>query len=230
MSETVKLQANDGHELQAYVAKPEGTPLGGLVVIQEIFGVNSHIRSVADKFAKYGFLAVAPALFDRVEKNVDLQYEAEGMQKGVSLLQKLDIEHAVKDVDAALNYAAQQTGKPASVVGYCFGGTLAWLSATRLKPSAAVGYYGGYIAKFAGEKPLAPVILHFGKQDTHIPAEDVAKIQNAHPNVPVYWYDAGHGFNCDARGSYNEAASRLAFDRTLEFLKEHIAEPVNAAR
>jgi carboxymethylenebutenolidase len=229
MSEIVKLKAGDGHQLDAYVAKPVGTPLGGLVVIQEVFGVNAHIRSVTDKFAKYGFFAVAPALFDRVERNVELKYEGEEAQKGMSLAQKLNIDQALKDVDAALSYAKEQTGKTAAVVGYCYGGSLAWLSATRLTPVAAVGYYGGQIARFVSEKPRVPTLLHFGRQDNHIPEADVAKIQKTHPEVPVYWYDAGHGFNCDARASYNEAAARQAFDRTLDFLKVHLAEPVEAA-
>jgi carboxymethylenebutenolidase len=223
MSEQVKLKASDGHELDAYVAKPKGKPLGGLVVIQEIFGVNRHICSVSDKFAAEGFLAVAPAIFDRVEKNVDLGYEGADMQKAAGLMQKLKIDDAIKDVEAALAYAQKATGKPAEVVGYCYGGTLAWLTATRLKPAAVVGYYGGQIAKFAGENPHVPVLLHFGRQDAHIPETDVAAVQAAHPEVEVYWYDAGHGFNCDLRGSYNEAAAKPAFERSLAFLKKNLA-------
>jgi carboxymethylenebutenolidase len=223
MNERVKLKASDGHELDAYVAKPDGKPLGGLVVIQEIFGVNRHIRSVADKFAAEGFLAVAPAIFDRVEKNVELGYEGADMQKAMGAAQKLTIDDAVKDVDAALAYAQKATGKPVGVVGFCYGGTLAWLSATRLKPTAVVGYYGGQIAKFAGENPHVPVLLHFGRQDAHIPETDVAKVQAAHPDVEVYWYDAGHGFNCDLRGSYNEAAAKTAFERSVAFLKQNLA-------
>jgi carboxymethylenebutenolidase len=221
MSETDKLTASDGHTLDAYVARPRGTPRGGLVVIQEIFGVNRHIRSVADRFAEHGFLAVAPALFDRVQKNVDLGYTGEDAKKASALMPKLNIDNAVKDVDAALKYASQQTGKPALVVGYCFGGTIAWLSATRLEPAAVVGYYGGKIAIFAAEKPRAPVMLHFGREDQHIPAEDVAKIEKAHPGVQVFWYQAGHGFNCDARASYNRNEAEKAFERTLAFLNEH---------
>jgi carboxymethylenebutenolidase len=223
MSEQVKLKASDGHELDAYVAKPAGKPLGGLVVVQEVFGVNRHICSVADRFAAEGFLAVAPAIFDRIERNVELTYEGADMQKAMELMQKLNIDDAVKDVDAALAYAQKAIGKPVGVVGFCYGGTLAWLSATRLKPAAAVGYYGGQIAKFAGENPHAPVLLHFGRQDTHIPEADVAKVQAAHPEVTVYWYDAGHGFNCDMRGSYNEAAAKPAWERTVAFLKKHLA-------
>ncbi len=223
MGETVKLQASDGFELGAYLSKPEGDPLAGLVVIQEVFGVNPHIRSVADKFARNGFFAVAPAIFDRIEKNVELSYEGEDMKKAMALMQKLSLEDALKDVDAALRYVQQKTGKATMTVGFCYGGTLAWLSATRLKPAAAVGYYGGQIAKFVEEKPRVPVMLHFGREDTHIPQADVEKIQKTHPEVQIYTYEgAGHGFNCDARASYNAKAATLAFSRTLDFLKSHV--------
>jgi carboxymethylenebutenolidase len=222
MSTTVKLRASDGHELDAYVAQPDGTPWGGLVVVQEIFGITQHIRSVADRFAQEGFYCVAPALFDRVERNVELRDDSEGMQKGIGIAQKLNIDDAVKDVDAALEYAGKATGKPAGVVGYCYGGTLAWLSATRLAPVAVVGYYGGHIARFAGEEPRAPVMLHFGRQDTNIPESDVAKVQQAHPEVEIYRYDAGHAFNNDTRASYNEQAAQEAMARTLAFFNRHL--------
>jgi carboxymethylenebutenolidase len=222
MGSTVKLRASDGHELDAYVAQPDGKPWGGLVVLQEIFGVSEHIRAVADRFAQEGFYSVAPALFDRVERNVELADDQAGMQKGIAIAQKLIIDNAVKDVDAALQYAGKATGKPAGVVGYCYGGTLAWLSATRLAPAAAVGYYGGHIASFAGEEPRAPVMLHFGKHDTHIPESDVVKVQQAHPQVEIYWYDAGHAFNNETRASYNEKAAQEAMARTLAFFNRHL--------
>jgi carboxymethylenebutenolidase len=222
MSKVVELKASDGHELNAYVVEPEGSAHAGLVVVQEIFGVNQHIRSVTDRFAQAGFFSVAPALFDRVERNVDIGYDPESAKKGMSLAQKLSIDDAVKDVDAALQYASKETGKPAGVVGFCYGGTLAWLSATRLAPGAVVGYYGGQIGRFAQENPRMPVMLHFGKLDAHIPQADVAKVHAAHPEVEIYWYDAGHGFNCDMRGSYNEKAAKEAMARTLEFLNKHL--------
>ena len=223
MSETVKLHASDGHELDAYVARPSGTPIGGLVVVQEIFGVNQHIRNVADSYAKDGFLAVAPAIFDRVEKHVELTYEGQDMQRAVSLMQKLDINKALLDVDAAIGYAKQESHGKVGVIGYCYGGKMAWLASTRLHPAAAVGYYAGGIGEFAEEHPNAPTILHFGKQDTHIPKEQVDKVSAAHPDVPVYWYDAGHGFNCDMRSSFDAPSSKLARERSLAFLKQHIA-------
>jgi carboxymethylenebutenolidase len=220
MSGIVKLQASDGHELDAYVAEPDGKPWGALVIVQEIFGVNQHMRSVGDRFAQEGFYAVVPALFDRVERNVELTDD--GMQKGISLAQKININDAVKDVDAALQYATNKTGKPAGVVGYCYGGTLAWLSATRLSPAAAVGYYGGQIARFAQEIPRVPVMLHFGKQDGHIPQADVEKVQAAYPEVEICWYDAGHAFNNDTRASYNAEAAKEAMARTLAFFNRHL--------
>jgi carboxymethylenebutenolidase len=221
--EYVNLRAADGNELSTYVARPAGEPLAGLVVVQEIFGVNAHIRSVADGYAKDGFLAVAPALFDRIEKGVELGYEGADMQRAMTFIPKLDMDKALADVAAAVDYAKQATGKNVGVIGYCFGGTLAWLAATRLHVAAAVGYYGGRIGNYAAENPSCPVMLHFGTQDTHIPAEEVEKVHAAHPELEIYWYDAGHGFNCDVRASYNPEASRLARERSLGFLKKHLA-------
>ena len=165
---------------------------------------------------------MAPALFDRLERHVELSDAGDGMQKAIALAQKINIEDAVKDVEAALQYTARETGKPAAVVGYCYGGTLAWLAATRLSPAAAVGYYGGHIARFAQEAPKVPVLLHFGKQDQHIPEADVEKVQAAHPEVEIAWHNAGHAFNNDTRASYDEKASKEALTRTLKFLNQHL--------
>jgi carboxymethylenebutenolidase len=145
------------------------------------------------------------------------------MQTAMSLIPKLDIDKALADVQAAIEFAASDAGKKVGVIGYCFGGTLAWLAATRLHPAVAVGYYGGRIGNYAGEQPQVPVMLHFGKQDTHILAAEVEKVHAAHPEVEIYWYDAGHGFNCDARASYNAAAAQEARVRSLEFLKKHLS-------
>lgn len=224
MGEWVKLRAADGQELSAWVARPEGEPIAGLVVVQEIFGVNAHIRSVADGYARDGFLAVAPALFDRIEPGVELAYEGADMERARSFIPKLDVEKSMLDTKAAMEYAASATGKKVGVIGYCYGGTIAWLAATRLGAAAAVGYYGGQIARFAGENPSCPVMLHFGRQDAHIPAEEVDKVQAAHPDVEVYWYDAGHGFNCDARSSYNAAAASVARELSLAFLERWTVE------
>jgi carboxymethylenebutenolidase len=222
MGEWVKLKASDGFELSAYVARPAGEARAGLVVVQEIFGVNGHIRSVTDGWARDGFLAVAPALFDRYERGVDLGYEGPDGEKARSFLSKFDMEKAVLDVAAAVDFAGTDTGKKVGVIGYCLGGTLAWLGATRLKVAAAVGYYGGRIAGYANEAVAAPVMLHFGRQDGHIPTDEVDKIQAAHPEVEIYWYNAGHGFNCDARSSFNPLAAREARDRSLEFLNKNL--------
>lgn len=223
MSKHVNLKAEDGHEFDAYVSVPAGEPVAALVVIQEVFGVNAHIRSVADGYARDGFLAVAPALFDRVERGVELSYEGQDMQRAMALARKLNMDDLLKDTATAIDYARSRTGKKTGVIGYCLGGSIAWLTACRLSVDAAVGYYGGKIPQYAEERPRCPVMLHFGSKDQHIPQEAVAKIQMAHPDVPVYFYDAGHGFNCDARAAYDAASAKLARKRSLKFLKEHLA-------
>jgi len=223
------LIATDGHVFQAYVAMPEGSPVGGLVVVQEIFGVNAHIRGVADDFAKDGFVAVAPAIFDRVERGVELKYEGEDMQKAVALMQKLDPATVLMDVAAAFAEARAKSGKDAGVVGYCYGGFTAWLTATRgetvkVQPACAVGYYAGGIGKVATEEPSCPVMLHFGEKDTHIGMDQVEAVRQAHPEVTIYLYpEAEHGFNCNVRASFNPEAATLARERTLAFLKTHLA-------
>jgi carboxymethylenebutenolidase len=221
MTEHMMLKAEDGQELDAYVASPAGEPVAALVVIQEIFGVNAHIRSVAEGYARDGFLAVAPALFDRVERGVELSYEGGDVQKAMALSKKLKMDDILKDTAAAIEYGRGRTGKKTGVIGYCLGGSIAWLAACRLSVDAAVCYYGGKIPEYAAEQPKSPVLLHFGRKDQHISQEAVAKIQAAHPDVPVYFYDAGHGFNCDARASYDAASSKLARERSLQFLNEH---------
>jgi carboxymethylenebutenolidase len=222
MSKWVTLKASDGFELKAYVAEPAGKPKGGLVVVQEIFGVNAHIRSVTDRFAAEGYLAVAPAIFDRGEPGAELAYDKAGFEKGYALLKKIPMDDTMKDVAAALDYAAKETGKPAGVVGFCYGGSLAWRAAAELSTAAAVGYYGGFIIKYKDETPKAPVMLHFGKKDEHIPESDVAQVQALHPEVPVYWYDAGHAFNRDGNQAYVEKAAKEAMTRTLAFFAEHV--------
>lgn len=225
MGEHVKLRAADGFELDAYVARPAGAPVAGLVVVQEAFGVNHHIREVTDAWAEDGFLAVAPALFDRVQRGIELGYGPEDLQKGMAIIQKGTPEDRVRDVAAALDYARQETGKKVGVIGYCLGGSVAWLAATRLSPDAAVGYYGSQIPRYAGEGLQAPVMLHFGSEDAHIPKSEIdAKVAAAHPDVPIYWYaGAGHGFNTTDRVSYNPVAARLARERSLAFLKENLS-------
>jgi carboxymethylenebutenolidase len=217
------LRAQDGFEVNAYVAEPPFEPIAGLVVIQEIFGVNDHIRSVVDAFARDGFLAVAPAIFDRLERGVELRYEGEDMQKARVLAMKLKMDDVLLDANAAIEYARKSTGKKTGVIGYCLGGSVAWLAACRLKVDAAVGYYGGQIAQHVAETPKCPVVLHFGDKDAHIPAEMVNKIAASHPEVAIFRYEAGHGFNCDARSAFEPASAKLARERSLKFLKDALA-------
>jgi carboxymethylenebutenolidase len=221
MGATTRGRAADGHELSIYRAEPAGRARGGLVVAQEIFGLNSHIRAVCDDFAAEGYLAVAPALFDRVERAVELGYQSDDIARGRAIREKVSLEDAQADVEAA---AAEVAGAGRiGVVGYCWGGTVAWVAATRSKSfAAAVSYYGGGVPELAGEQPNCPVQLHFGEQDHAIPLDGVSRLQAAHPDVPVYIYPAGHGFNCDQRASYHAESARLARERTLAFLREHI--------
>jgi carboxymethylenebutenolidase len=228
MSEWVKVKAEDGHELSAYIASPTGEPIGALVLIQEIFGVNSYIRGVADGFARDGFQVIAPALFDRIEPGIELRYEGADAKRGMELMYKLDLNTALKDIAAAYELA-RKADRGIGVIGYCFGGLMAWLTATRgetvkMQPSCCVGYYPGGIGKFATEEPSCPVMLHLGAEDAHIGKDQVDAVRTAHPEVEIYLYDgAEHGFSCDARTSYNPKAAALARERTLVFLKTHVA-------
>ena len=222
MGQDITLTSKDGFQLGAYKAEPEGKPRGAVVVIQEIFGVNHHIRSVADRYAQLGFVAIAPALFDRGEKNFQSGYDGAAMDKARGMTQKIPLDQRLADTQAAID-AVKSVGKVA-VLGYCMGGSIAFLSATRLSGvSAAVGYYGGQIAQFAEEKPKAPVMLHFGEKDQSIPLTDVEKSKAAQPGTPIFVYmGAGHGFHCDERGSFNAEAAQVAACRSEEFLAKHI--------
>ena len=220
MGETITLNAGDGNEFAAYRATPSASPRGGLVVIQEVFGVNAHVRSVADGFAADGFDAIAPALFDRKEAGVELSYDADGLARGRALRMTLGWDAPLRDIAAAIA-AVAESGK-IGVVGYCWGGSLAWLSATRLDIACSVAYYGGQISQFRGETPRCPTLLQFGETDAFIPTEHRELIHDVHPDIPVHLYPAGHGFNCDARADYHADSAGLARERTLAFLTEHI--------
>jgi carboxymethylenebutenolidase len=223
MSEYINLSASDGHQLEAYVAEPATARCGAVVVVQEIFGVNSHIRSVTDGFAAQGFWAIAPALFDRVRPRVELGYDAADAKRGMQMATEIGIDTAVLDVAASISHAKRlAAGVKVGVVGYCLGGTLAWLAATRHHPDAAVGYYGGRISQYAAETPRCPLMLHFGAKDAHIPSSEIDVIRQAHPDVPVFVYEAGHGFNCDQRQAYEPTSAALARQRTLDFLRKHL--------
>ena len=221
MGTMIELSAGDGFRLAAYRADPAGSPRGGLVVVQEIFGVNSHIRDVCDGYAADGYRAIAPALFDRIEKGVELGYTAADIARGREYKAKATADVALLDVDAARG-AVAAAGK-VGIVGYCWGGFITWLAACRLKGFAgASSYYGGGILDAVGEQPRCPVIAHFGERDHVLPVAGVRAFAEAHPDVAVHIYAADHGFNCDQRGSYDLAAATLARQRTLDFLRQHV--------
>jgi carboxymethylenebutenolidase len=229
MGDWVKLKADDGQDLSAYVATPAGEAIGAVVVVQEIFGVNASIRAVADWYAQEGFVGIAPALMDRIEPNVELGYGEADMKRAFQeFYPKLDPNISLLDVAAAFHYA-KRMGKPTGVVGFCYGGLMAWLSAVRgenvkMQPDCCVGYYAGGIGKFAKEEPSCPVMLHFGASDDHIGKDQIDAVRTAHPDVQIFGYEgAGHAFANPDRPSYVADAARLADVRTLEFLKANLA-------
>jgi len=219
LGKSLNLTASDGHRLGAYRADPSAAPVGGIVVIQEIFGVNHHIRSVCDRFAAEGYAAVAPALFDRQVRDFQSGYSPEEIEKARKFVANPDWDAMLRDTAAAI--AELKSAGPVSIIGFCMGGTVAFLAAARLDGlTAAVGYYGGRIVAFADEKPRCPTQLHFGEQDQSIPLTDVETIKQKRPDCDIHVYkDAGHGFHCDERGSYHEPSSRVAWERTLAWLK-----------
>jgi carboxymethylenebutenolidase len=221
MGQHINLPTTRTQCIGAYLAQPEGKPKGGIVVIQEIFGINAHIRSVADRFAEAGYTAIAPGFFDHLETGVELGYDEAGYARGKELVTELGLDRAVEDVASAAE-AIASAGK-IGTVGYCWGGTVALLSALRLGlPS--VSYYGGRNLPFLGEKPKAPVMFHFGEQDAGIPMEMVAKHRELLPQMETFTYPAGHAFNreVDSR-AYHEASAKLALHRTLAFFDKHLA-------
>ena len=221
MGEMIRLTAADGHEFDAYKAVSNGTPKGGICVIQEIFGANAHIREVADGYAAAGYLAIAPALYDRAERGVDLGYTPEDMQVGRDFRAKVGDEGPVADITAVVK-ELQSAGK-VGTVGYCWGGTLSFLAATRVDGVAgSVIYYGGQIVPYKDETSNAPLLMHFGDMDAGIPMEDVDQIKAAQPQADVHIYNADHGFNCDHRSQYDEDSCRVARERSLVFFAQNI--------
>ena len=225
MGQMQTLTSADGHTFEAYEAAPpsgDAQRSGSLVVIQEIFGVNAHIREVADGFAAAGYRVLAPALFDRVERGISLGYSGADMMQGVELARgKLKREDALKDLQATIETAGSQG--PVGIVGYCFGGLMSWLAACQLSGlSCAVSYYGGGVAGELGQKPTVPVMFHFAAEDAHISQDDVALVQKAQPESPLFVYPADHGFNCNHRATYDAAASEAALGRTLDFFNDHL--------
>jgi carboxymethylenebutenolidase len=221
MGMKINLNTSGTQCIGAYLATPAGTPKGGVVVVQEIFGVNAHVRSVADRFAAVGYTAIAPAFFDHVESNVELGYDAAGFARGKALVSEISFDQALEDVASAAE-AIKSAGR-IGVVGYCWGGSVALLAATRLG-LPAVSYYGARNVQFLGEKPRAPVQFHFGERDASIPAEAVQRHRDALPDMEIYTYPADHAFNRDVDPSHYDAASaKLALERTLAFFGRNLA-------
>ncbi|GAA4346616.1 dienelactone hydrolase family protein [Variovorax defluvii] len=227
MGQFIDLTAKDGFSFPAYVAEPAGKPKGAVVVLQEIFGVNSHIRSVADGYAAEGYLAVAPSTFHRVKPGVELGYSEADMKAGFELktaVEALPEPGVLQDIQAAVEYAAR--GGKVGIVGYCWGGLLTWRAAADVSGlSAAAPYYGGGMTtpEESARAPKVPVLAHFGNNDHWIPLDTVEAFKKAHPEVEVHVYECGHGFNCDQRGSYDAGAAKLARERTLAFFAKHLA-------
>jgi carboxymethylenebutenolidase len=221
MGQFTTIMARDGHEFQVWLAAAPARPRGAVLVIQEIFGVNSHIRKVTDGFAAEGYTAVAPCLFDRIRRGIELDYTPAGMQQGIGCAKQLAPEATLRDLAAALA-AVKHSGR-AGAVGYCWGGALAYLAAGQLPLGCAVVYYGK-VMSYLEEKPRCPVMYHFGSADRSIPLTDVEQLRAAYPASPVYTYEgAGHGFNCEQRDSYDRDAAALARTRTLEFFARYVA-------
>ena len=220
MNEIIEVTAKDNHQFSAYISQPSGKPQAGIVIIQEIFGVNIHIKEVTDLYASYGYLCIAPSLFDRVEKNVTLNYDEKGVSKGRALKELCD-NHALKDIEASISVVSS-AGK-VGVIGYCWGGSLSWRIGCEVSQlSASVCYYGGDIPKLRNLKPKCNVLTHFGELDKGIPLKDVRIFEKKRPEVHTYTYPADHGFNCDHRSQYDKTCAVIAFDRTLKFLEKNL--------
>lgn len=218
---TMQLQAADGHRLDAFVAQPQGTPRGALVVLQEIFGVNSHIRGVAQGYAADGYVAIAPALFDRLQRGVELGYTDDDVKRGRELKVASRQDLVLQDIAAAIAEGARY-GK-VGIVGYCWGGLMTWLSACRLDGlAAAICYYGAGIPEQAALVPRCPVLMHFGERDHLIAQPQVHAFIQARPEVQVHLYPADHGFNCEQRAAFEPDSAALARQRSLDFLHRHV--------
>ncbi len=220
MGDTINIGTNGTQCISAYLARPQGTPRGGIVVVQEIFGVNPHIRSVVDGYAAAGYTAIAPAVFDHLETGVELGYDPAGRQKGIALVGELGFERALEDVASAAE-AIRSAGR-IGVVGFCWGGSVAYLAAIRLG-LPAVSYYGGRNTQLTGLQARAPLLFHYGLKDEHISAADREQVRAANPGAEFYVYDADHAFNRDVGASYDATAARLARERTLAFFAKHLA-------
>ena len=229
MGSFIQLSAADGTHIPAYVAQPEMPAKAAVVVIQEIFGVNAHIREVADAYAKEGYLAIAPAMFHRAQANVELGYTDADMGAGMALktaVESLPAPGAMQDIQAAIDHAHKACGGKVGIVGYCWGGLLTWRAACMLQGlSAAAPYYGGGVttATESARQARVPVMAHFAEEDKWIPMDSVEAFKAAHPQVQVFTYAAHHGFNCNHRGAWQAEAAALAKQRTLDFFKTNLA-------
>jgi carboxymethylenebutenolidase len=221
MDGTTRLTSMDGHQLEAALARPEGIARGGVVVIQEVFGVTDHIRRVAERFAAAGYLALVPALFDRIAPGMVLEYDEDGITRGREGVARLGWDDPLRDVRAAADWLAGQA-LPVAAVGFCWGGTLACLCATRLG-LPAVAYYGARTAPFLHERPQAPLLLHYGEHDPLFPLAQVERVRAAWPAAEIHLYPAGHGFDCDQRADFHPPSAALAFARSLDFLARVLA-------
>jgi len=217
---TLQLRASDGKTLSAYVVKPEGTPRGAVVVVQEIFGLNSHVRRVVEQYAAEGYVAIAPAMFDRFEKDVNLGYDAKGIEQGVALMMRATNASTLADLNAAIT-TVSHAGR-VGMVGYCWGGRSTYLASCHADIAAGVAYYGGGIPQLLPDTPRCPVMFHFGERDSHIPLSDVDQVRKANPQGIFHLYPAGHGFNCSERQDFDQLSAQLAFERTIEFFRRHV--------
>ena len=222
MGQDIKLTASDGFKLGGYRADPAGAPKAAIVVIQEIFGVNHHIRSVCDRLAGEGYVAIAPSIFDRIEPNFTSGYSPDEVANARKFVANPDWAAMLRDTEAAID-AVKDVG-PVGIIGFCLGGSIAYAAATKLSGlSAAIGYYGGAVVRFADDKPKVPTQLHFGEKDAGIPLTDVEAIKAKRPEVEVHTYPgAQHGFHCDERASYDKTSADSAWPRSLDFFAKHL--------
>ena len=220
MGEFLELKSADNNNFSAYISQPLEKPIAGLVIVQEIFGVNTHIKEITDLYASKGYLTIAPALFDRIESNIELEYDEEGVNKGRKLKELCD-KDALKDIDASISVVSSAGN--VGIIGYCWGGSLSWRMACQSNNlSASVCYYGGDIPRLKTFEPKCSVLTHFGELDQGIPIDSVEVFKSIKPEVLTYTYPADHGFNCDHRKQYSKISAKVALDRTLKFLKSNL--------
>ena len=221
MGKVIELTVSDGHTLGAYQANPTGDTKGGVVVIQEIFGINRHVRDVCERLADNGYVAIAPALFDRIKPSVELGYTEDDLSTGFGYMQEVGNENPMKDIQAAAD--ALRDGGKIATIGFCWGGQLAWLASKNVRLDCSVCYYGVAVHETLEPPPKCPVLLHFADNDVFVPQESADKVRETYPDMPIYSYPANHGFNCDRRDDFNEACANKAMERTLDFFEKNLS-------